>query len=123
MPKRYERREKVSEAIKRELASLVESGSIKDDRLAPFISIIDVELSHNLATGKVSYSILGNDDPGVEAGTQAALESKTGKIRGMVARKLNLRYAPQLFFKCTDSLSKGSDLIDLIDKVNESDEI
>lgn len=121
MPKRYERREKVAEAIKRELANIIESGGIKDDRMADFVSIVDVDLSPNLSNARVSYSIMGSEEPGVEIGTQAALEANKGKLRGVIARKLNLRYAPDLNFVGSDALKKGSDLIDLINQVNNDD--
>ena len=124
MPKKYERREKVAEAIKRELAHIIQTGGIKDDRLSAFISIIDVEMNHKLSSAKVTYSILdpGEDELSTQIGTQAALEANTGHIRGMVCRKLNLRYAPELIFKHSDSLKNSVELVNLIDKLVEEDE-
>lgn len=120
--KSYERRIKVEEAIKRELANIVQAGMIKDDRLSTFVSIVDVELNKALSTAQVSFSLLGVDelpDEGTVVGIKAALEENSGRVAGMVARKLNLRYAPTLHFNYR-SLSEGADLVHLIDKVNSS---
>lgn len=122
MPKRVERHKKVASAIKKELGQIIQSGEVKDDRMAPFVSIIDVELSPNLAHARIDYSILNSaEDPSMQAGTQAALESHAGRLSGLIARRLNLRYAPNFSFEFNDALTKGSDLIDLINRVTDEE--
>ncbi|MDD9898665.1 MAG: 30S ribosome-binding factor RbfA [Candidatus Melainabacteria bacterium] len=121
--KSYERREKVARAIKREVASLIQQGAIKDDRLDQFVSIVDVDLNPSLSSAKVFYSVMDSSDEGLgHVGTQAALNESAGSIRGVVARKLNLKYAPKLIFVEAASLSKAVEMVDLIDRTVAEDE-
>ncbi len=122
--KSYERRTKVAKAIQREVASFIQHGGVKDDRLDKFISIVDVDLNQALSSAKVLYSVMSEnvDDDIDHAGTKAALNDNAGFIRGIVARKLNLKYAPKLIFVETESLSKAVEMVDLINKTVAADE-
>lgn len=119
--KQYKRNVQVAIAIKKELAKVVQAGFIKDDRFAPFVSIVDVDLSPDLRNAKVVYSILETDNPGYETGTQAAFEANSKQISGLIGRKLNLKYAPRLSFENNKSLKGAFDLINLIDSVNQDE--
>lgn len=124
MKKSYERREKVARAIQRELGLLIQQGGVKDDRLDQFISIVDVDLNSSLSSARVIYSIMSKDDADVGGkGTQAALDESAGYLRGVVGRKLNLRYAPRLIFIATDALSQAVDMVGLINRTVEEDKI
>lgn len=123
MNQRVPRHVKVAAAIKKELGQIIQSGGIKDDRMAALVSIVDVDVAPNLAHARISYSVVDSDNQmASEIGTQAALESHAGRLRGLIARRLNLRYAPGMVFVCSDSLKKGSDIIDLINEVTEERE-
>lgn len=125
--KSFERREKVARALKIEIGNLIQRGGVKDDRLNNFISIVDVSLNQSLSSAKVSFSILSqNEDEEMEqlemSSTKAALNDNAGTMRGIVARKLNLRYAPKIYFVESESLSKTVDMVDLIDRTVNQDE-
>lgn len=121
--KSYERREKVAQAIKREIAILIQQGAVKDDRMDPFVSIVSVDLNQSLSSARVMYSVMDNSGDGLDhVGTKAALQGSAGHMRGVVARRLNLRYAPKLIFIEVSSLSKAVDMVDLIDKTVAKDE-
>lgn len=125
MKKGYERRERVSKAIQREVARMLWSNVIKDDRLSAMVSIIDVNMSPSLSSARIYFSIMDSDlidDIGVQAGAKAALDEQSGMISGELARTLNLKYAPRLHFIYTKSLKDSVELISLIDKTVESDE-
>ncbi len=123
--KSYERREKVARAIKVELGNLIQKGGVKDDRIDKFVSIVEVNMNQSLSSAKVTFSILNpSEDPEMGevemSSMQAALNENSGYMRGVIARKLNLRYAPKIYFVTSDSLSKAVDMVDLIDRtVNE----
>ncbi len=123
--KSYERRTKVAKAIQKELGTLIQRGGVKDDRLEKFISIVDVDLNSSLSSAKVIYSVMSaDDDPDVgHQGTQAALDEHSGYLRGIIGRKLNLKYAPRLIFVASDSLTRAVDMVDLIDRTVHEDEI
>ena len=48
------------------------------------------------------------DDFGVQAAVKAALDEHSGSISGNVARQINLKYAPRLYFNFTESLKRFS---------------
>ncbi|MCE2928288.1 MAG: 30S ribosome-binding factor RbfA [Candidatus Caenarcaniphilales bacterium] len=124
--KSYERREKVARAIQKELGAFIQKGGIKDDRLSQFVSIVEVSLNSSLSSARVSFSIFSSADEASKEveriSTQAALNDNSGFLRGIVGRRLNLKYAPRLFFQASDSLSKAVDMVDWIDKIVEEDQ-
>ena len=126
--KSFERREKVARAIKMELGNLIQKGSIKDDRIDDkFVSIVDVSLNSSLSSAKVFFSILNQSEDEDLAqlemqSTQAALNDNAGYMRGVIARNLNLKYAPKIFFALGDNLSKAVDMVDLIDRTVSDDD-
>jgi ribosome-binding factor A len=124
--KSFERREKVARAIMREVSNLIQQGAIKDDRLNKFVSIVEVDMNTGLSSAKVLFSVMNtsNDIDSLASlvGVKAALNEHSGYIRGIVGRKLNLKYAPKLIFVQSESLTKAVDLVDLIDKTVERDD-
>lgn len=123
--KSYERREQVARAMQKEIGMIIQSGAIKDDRMDKFVSIIEVSLNSSLSSARVYYSILTNDaelDDIAKIGTQAALVENAGYLRGLVGRRLNLRYAPKLYFEASDSLSRSVDMVDLLERTVQNDD-
>ena len=125
--KSFERREKVARAIKMEIGNLIQRGAIKDDRIDAFVSIVDVNLNPSLSSAKVVFSILSQNEDATLAdlemtATKAALNDNAGFMRGLIARKLNLKYAPKIYFVESESLSKAVDMVDLIDRTVSDDE-
>jgi ribosome-binding factor A len=121
--KQYERRVQVARAIQKEIGALIQKGGIKDDRMASVVSVIDVDLNSSLSSARVIYSVLSGEDDEVSLmGTDAALRESSGYIRGIIGRKLNLKYAPRLYFIHSNSLSKSVEMVNLIDRTVESDE-
>lgn len=121
--KQFERKVQVARALQKEIGALIQKGGVKDDRMAALVSVIDVSLNSSLSSARVTYSVLSADgDEYAQIGTQAALSDNAGYIRGIVGRKLNLRYAPKLYFVASDSLSKSVDMVDLINRTVEEDQ-
>jgi ribosome-binding factor A len=122
--KSFERRTQVAKAIQRELATIIQSGGLKDDRISPLISIVSVELNPSLSSAKVVYSMLSNEpeDELAIASAQAGLIEHAGYARGVIGRRLNLRYAPKLYFTPSSALRKSVDLIHLIEEVVVDDQ-
>jgi ribosome-binding factor A len=90
---KQERAERVGEAMRTELAALLET-SVKDPRVG-FVSLTRVDVSRDLAQAKVYVSVL---DAAHEAESLAGLRSAARFLRGEVARRVQLRVAPQLVF-------------------------
>jgi ribosome-binding factor A len=90
---KQERAERVGEAMRVELAELLET-TVKDPRIG-FVSLTRVEVSRDLGQAKVYVSVL---DPAREAECLEGLASAARFLRGEVARRVKLRVAPQLVF-------------------------
>jgi len=89
------RKDRVSEAIRRELSMILHS-ELKDPRLG-FVTIIRVELTEDLRSAKVFFSVLGKEEDYKK--TREALDSALGFIRKLIAERINLRLAPEIIFK------------------------
>ncbi len=123
--KSFERRVQVAKAMQRELATIIQSGALKDDRISAFLSIVNVDLNPSLSSAKVTYSLIStNPQDELElASAQAALIDHASYMRGVVGRRLNLKHAPKLFFTPGSSLKEAVDLVHLIDQTVEEDKL
>lgn len=122
--KSFERRTQVARAMQKELAQLIHSGTLNDDRVSSFVSIVNVDLNSSLSSAKITYSLLGVEPAEEEiklSESQVALNENASKLRGIVARRLNLKFAPKIFFVPSSSLRQSVDLVHLIDETVAED--
>lgn len=91
---------------------------IKDPR-AGFITIQRVELASDLSSGKIHYSVLG--DEGDRSKAAHMLEGAAGFIQRQVARVLDMRRVPRLVWVYDDSIEKAAELDLLIRRARERD--
>ncbi|MCK6447017.1 MAG: 30S ribosome-binding factor RbfA [Planctomycetes bacterium] len=90
------------------------------DPRATFITITKVELSHDLASGKIHYSVLGSAADRSRA--KHMLESAAGYIQRRVARVLELRRMPFLKWVYDDSIEQAAKLDKAIQEALKRDE-
>lgn len=95
----------VSDAIQNRLA---------DPRLERIASITRVEVTADLSFADVCISVMGTE--GQQRGFMSAMDSAHGKIQRLVAKNLRTRICPILRFHLDDSLKRGFETIQLIDK-------
>ncbi len=115
----YNRSDRVSQQIKRELSEMIQRNEIKDDRSGGLVSITEVEVSGDLRNVKVYFSVFGEESQRV--GTLAALEHAAGFLRGELCRRLGIRFAPELTFKLDDSLERGNRITELLEKIKREE--
>lgn len=109
------RQERVREAIKKE-ASIIIHDELKDPRLG-FVTITDVELTHDLRGAKIFFSVLGKEEEHKK--TKDALDSALGYIRMLIAQRLKLRFAPEIAFKEDRSAEYGSKIEEVLNEIKE----
>lgn len=112
------RQDKVGEALKREIGSIIHD-ELKDPRLG-FITITRVELTPDLRYAKVFFSVLGKDEEYKK--TKEALDSALGFIRRLIAQRISLRFTPEIAFKEDRSVEysiKIQEILDEIEKLKE----
>ena len=78
------------------------------DPRSTFITVTRVELSTDLAHGKIFYSVLG--DASDKSKAAHMLDSAAGFIQRQVARVLEVRRMPHLRWVYDDSLEQAADL-------------
>ena len=116
MPRDYPRSERFASQIQRELAALVQHG-LKDPRVAA-PSILEVEVSKDLAHARVFFSVLNADDADE---CLDALNRASGYLQREIGKRLKARVTPKLSFVYDDTDIRGRQMSDLIDSAIASD--
>jgi ribosome-binding factor A len=119
------RHRKVEAELQRVLAELV-SRELKDPRVGN-VTITAVKMTADLKTARVlfvPFASLGPARGGSPAGHSAeevrvGLTHAAGFLRGELARRLKLRYAPRLEFAFDDSFDRADRLTQLIASTRE----
>jgi ribosome-binding factor A len=108
---------RVGELIRHRLAELLARGDIHDDVLAgAVVTIPEVRMSPDLRRATVYVMPLGGRDV---VPVIAALKRNQKFIRGEVARAVNLKYAPDVFFREDQSFEEAT----RIDRLLDSDKV
>lgn len=94
------------EDIKRELSVIITE--LKDPRIAPFTSVVRLNLAPDLSYCKAYISSLGSikDDDSLKVAKESCegLKSAEGYIKRELLHRLKLRRAPSFEFVATDSI-------------------
>ena len=110
--------ERVNSLIRQEISELLQR-QVKDPRLGNFIAVTEVSTSADLKYAKVFVSHIGSEEEKQE--TLNVLASASGFLRRELARRLKLRYTPELSFQWDDSIEHGDHLLQLIDGVTSEE--
>jgi len=112
------RPERVANAIRREVSSIIQK-DLKDPRIG-FTTITKVEITPDLRSAKIYYSVLGDEK--VKKSTEVALGSARGFIQGLVGNRLKLRFTPEITFKVDKSLEYHEKIDKILDKIRREKE-
>lgn len=94
--------------------SLMLVEKIRDPRLKD-VSLTGVDLSSDLKSARIYFSIIGGED--AVHGAQAGLESAKGLMKREIGRRLSLRYVPELFFVHDGSIERGMRMESLFEQL------
>ncbi len=115
----YQRKDRVSDLIKREIAHIVQH-ELKDPGIG-FVTITAVEVSVDLKHAKIFYSVLG--DEGSKRKSTSALKRASGFIQREIGKKLKLKYTPEIFFQFDESVEYGAHIEELIQKIHTTEKV
>jgi ribosome-binding factor A len=118
MPKDFNRTRRVAEQMQRDLALLIQQ-EINDPRLG-MVTVSGVDVSRDFSVAKVFITVMG-ENPDIPL-TLEILQKASGFLRHELGRRSTMRSLPQLKFFYDESISRGADLSDLINKAIASDE-
>ena len=104
---------RVAEAIRNEIATLLIS-KVRDPKLLD-VSISRVEVTDDLSLARIYFTVLGDTKKGREA--ENGLLRAKGFMRSHIAKTLNLRFTPALYFKYDDIAEKVAELDDIFQEI------
>lgn len=112
-----QRQLRVGEVVRHALAEALSRGDLHDDVIASHvITITEVRMTPDLRLATIFVMPLGGKD--TEA-VLTALERNRRFIRGIVARAVNLRFAPDIRFREDESFESGTRIDRLLDRLKE----
>ena len=106
---------RINGEVRRELSAIIQN-EIKDPRIHPMTSVVEVEVAPDLKSAKAYISVLGDEQ--AQRDTLEGLRSAEGYIRRALARTVNLRNTPEIRFIMDQSIEYGVHMSKLIDEVN-----
>ncbi len=112
------RNERVRKTLMKEIADIIQK-QLKDSRIQGIVSITDIEISHDNSYAKVFYSVFAPEEE--KKNTIKAITENTSKIRYEVGKKVRLRLTPELRFIPDDSLERGSNVTQIINKISRGE--
>ncbi|MCR5527270.1 MAG: 30S ribosome-binding factor RbfA [Lachnospiraceae bacterium] len=118
MRKNSTKANRINGEVLRALSGIIRE--VKDPRVGPFTSVMEVIVAPDLKTCKIYISVLGGEQEREE--TLAGLNSAKGFIRRELAHIVNLRNTPELTFIMDDSIAYGVDMSKKIEDVIAKDE-
>ena len=116
MRKNSVKNNRINGEVQRELSRII-SREIKDPRISPMTSVVDVVVTPDLKFCKAYISVLGSDE--AAKAVVEGLRSAVGYIRKELARRVNLRNTPEIKFILDQSIEYGVNMSRLIDDVTK----
>ena len=105
---------RINGEVRRELSAIIQN-EIKDPRIHPMTSVVEVEVAPDLKSAKAYISVLGDEQ--AQRDTLEGLRSAEGYIRRALARTVNLRNTPEIRFIMDQSIEYGVNISRKIDEV------
>ena len=109
---------RINGEVQKVLAEIIRK-EIKDPRISPFTSVVDVQVAPDLKSCKAWISVLGGEDACKK--TLEGLNSAMGYIRRELAHTINLRNTPEITFVMDQSIAYGVNMSHKIDEVMAQD--
>lgn len=106
------RKDRIASLLTREISGIIEH-EIKDPRLG-FITVTKVVVSSDLKTAIIYFSSLNDKSEGLET-----LNRAKGYIKSNLAKRIRLRFIPNLEFRIDNSYEYGEKIDTLLEKINK----
>ena len=111
MPNRNNNRlGRIDEEFKKEISSII-SYDLKEPKITGLVSVTRVKVTPDLKYAKIWVSILNAKNT---QETLEGLKKSAGYIRSELAKRINLRFTPELSFVIDDSLEYGAKIDNIL---------
>ena len=111
--KNSNRMDKINEELKKELSVIIDN-NLKNPHITGMISVTKVKTSPDLRYARVYISLLNCINV---KETLDGLKSASGFMRTELARRVNLRYTPELRFEIDDSMEYGARIENILKEI------
>lgn len=114
----YKRKDRVGDLIRKEIASMLTFGEIKDPRIG-LVTVTQVHMGADLRNAKVYFSIMGSEKERKES--LKGLNSASGFIRRRLAKVLSIKRIPTVSFAFDGSIEYSSHIAKVLKDVELKD--
>ncbi len=114
MKKNTNRMGKVDEELKKEISNII-SLDLKNPHLTGLISVSKVKTSPDLKFARVYVTMINEKD---KKENLRILKQSSGFIRSTLAKRINMRYTPELVFEFDDSIEYGARIDEILNKIS-----
>ncbi len=114
----YNRADRVSDLLKEEISRML-CREVKDPSIG-FITITGVDVSRDLQSARIFYTIFGDERQVHESAV--ALRRVSSFIKKNLGKRLRMRYIPDIAFRYDHSLEYGEKIDAILDRLKELQE-
>ncbi len=107
------RMDKVNETLKKEISIIIDQ-DLRNQNITGLISVTKVKTSPDLRTARVYISLLNCKS---KKNTMEGIKKASGYIRSEIAKRVNLRYTPELTFEIDESMEYGSRIESILKEI------
>ncbi|MCK5287144.1 MAG: 30S ribosome-binding factor RbfA [Thermodesulfovibrionia bacterium] len=111
----YKRSVRVSDLIKEEVADII-MNRLKDPRLG-FITVTEARVSNDLRHAKIFFSVLEEEK---KDESLKILTSSARFIRSELAKKVRIKFIPDIVFKIDESIEYGAKINKILSNIKSS---
>ena len=113
----YQRIERISEEVRREVDSIIRE-ELNDPRISGTFSVTRAEVTGDLRFAKIYISVLEDDK---REGLLYALKNAKGFIRRSLGKRMIIRYTPELIFVSDKNIEYGVHIAQVLAETMESE--
>jgi ribosome-binding factor A len=110
--------ERINQQVKREVGMIIHQ-ELSDPRVQ-FVTITGADVSKDLRNGKISFSVLGDQNQ-VHA-AQIGLDGAKGMIRKLLGQRMEIRNVPELFFVYDQSIEMSARIEETLKEIHDEHE-
>ncbi len=111
----YKRTFRLNSLLKEVISEVIRQ-DVKNPHIHELLTVTEVDVSRDLHSAKVYISVIGPQSE--KDKTLEALQSASGYVAVAAAKKVTLRYFPQLTFKLDESIEKHMQIDQLLSEIN-----
>jgi ribosome-binding factor A len=108
------RNERIASLIEQEISKIIVQ-DIRDPRLG-FVTVIKAVVSPDLKEAVIYFSSLDKRTEALEV-----LNKARGYIKGILARRIRIRFMPEIHFRLDDSYERGKKIDALLEDISQGD--